>query len=645
MIKKHLRGIISFIAVLSILLSLVGCIGDDEAKTEKINYSNEKISGADFEEGRINELWYADFTEDCVALDTESVFKGSGSLKIGSTAKYSAKLTQHVNGLKAGYYYLEAYALNEGNQSYCYLYGKGTDQGECTTAVPKSADKWIRVVVRGIKVESDGILELGICVGGEGQFANFDNISLYYEDNQSKQYESLFGGAISWLDWVEDKGGRYYRTDKTEADAIQIMAESGCNFVRLELYNNPGDYANELGETFPEGYKDEDAIFNLALRARDKGMKIQLSFMYSDYWGNEAIPSDWLEAIKGVENEEKITEILTEKLYEFTKSYMQRLADTGIYPEYVSLGNEMEGGILLPYGCTYTDEQSMAAFCSFMDAGYRAVKEVSPSSKIVLHISCNASDMFWDGDGMGKWFFDICENQDIKYDVIGTSFYPFWAQSKDEYASKKALNTDDFVEWCNMMIDRYDKDILVMETGYNWGKPGQLSNNGAYADIYPSSPEGQRDFMLEMINAIKCVDGGRCIGDLYWDPVLVRQSGIGYAVSDKTGAARPNVVETTTFFNYSHVALPVLDAYKYNLVGNNEGALFGKVKDKSGNTLAYYKFTLSFGGKDYIVTTDKYGDYYLRIKAGDGKISVNGGYIGTIDISAGERTNYDLVLV
>ena len=634
--KKYIN-LIFCVGILLAISLLSGCRGG-----EQIRYSVGAISGAGFEDGALDDHWYAVGADGSVIVDNTHAFDGNGSLRVGGDTDYTASVTQYVSGLEAGYYYLEAYVRNDGDQSYCYLYGKGTNQGKCTTAAPRSETEWIRVVVRGIKVEGDGILELGICAEGSGRFINVDCMSLHYEDDQDTQYESLFGGAISWLDWVEDKGGKYYRTDRTEADALQIMAESGCNFVRLELYNNPGDYINELGETFPKGYKDADAIYDLALRANAKGMKIQLSFMYSDYWGNEAIPSDWLAAIDGIDDFDRVTDILTERIYAFTKEYMQRLAASGIYPEYVSLGNEMEGGILLPYGCTYGDEQSMRAFCSFMDAGYRAVKEVSPQSQIVLHISCNANDMFWDGEGMGRWFFDICREQGIKYDVIGTSFYPFWAQSDSEYASKGALNTKDFVDWCNMMIAEYDKDILVMETGYNWGKPGQLSNNGAYADIYPSTPEGQRDFMYEMINAIKCVDGGRCVGDLYWDPVLVRQSGIGYAIDSATGEARPNVVETTTFFNYTHTALPVLDAYRYNTVGNTDAAIYGRVTDENGHALTNYSFILSLGGREYSVTTDKYGDYYLRIRAGEGKIVVGGSSVASVSLKSGDVAMLDI---
>ena len=42
-----------------------------------------------------------------------------------------------------------------------------------------------------------------------------------------------------------------------------------------------------------------------------------------------------------------------------------------------------------------------------------------------------------------------------------------------------------------------------------------------------------------------------------------RKEGIGWAMYDE-GKVRENCVETTTFFDFSHKALPVLNAYKYN---------------------------------------------------------------------------------
>ena len=616
----------------------------DVQNENTIKYSNGGITGGDFEE-ETNEFWLSNSTEGSVIVDTQYAYSGEKSMKIGLNKDYEAKVVQHIENLKTGYYYMEAWVLNDGNQDYCYMYGKGTGQGECMTAVPKglNRDTWRKVTVRGIKVEDDGILELGIKSKGNNQFLFVDNVKLEYENNQDTQYESLYGGAISWLDWVEDLGGKYYYEDGTEGDALQIMAESGCNFVRLELYNNPGDYVNENGDAFPKGYKDADAIFDLAIRAHNKEMKIQLSFMYSDYWGNDAIPVDWAAKIEGITDSEERTRILSECIYEYTKNFMQRLADAGIYPEYVSLGNEMSGGILTPYGSTYDSEESLQAFKAFMDAGYKAVKEVSPSSKVVLHIACNGDDLFWESKvGTGMWFFKLCEENGIEYDVIGTSYYPFWGQTDSEYAVKKAINADDMVEWCNMMIDTFDKDILVMESGINWGTPGQLANNGAYEGIYKYTPEDQRNYMYELINALKSVKDGRCVGDLYWDPILVRQEGIGWAVKADGSGSEPNCVETTTFFDFKHIALPVLDAYRYNVVSDGRVTLYGTITDENGAPVKEEKVTITVGDSSYEVLTDRYGAYYIKVAELSGGVSVDGGEGYELNATYGDMVEIDL---
>ncbi len=643
MMKKLTAEVILIVLLVSVLIFAAAC---KNSENDKRIFSDGEITNSDFEL-ELGDFWQSDCPDGVVSPDDTCSFNGEKSLKIGSDGEYSASVVQYISNLTPGYYYIEAYTLNEGNQNHCYIYGKGSEQGLCMTAVPKTIrdNSWTKVTVRGICVSEDGILEIGICSEGSGQSVNIDSVSLVYEKDQSRQYECLFGGAVSWLDWVEDLGGKYYRSDNTEADALQIMAENGCNFVRLELYNNPGDYINENGDKFPKGYKDADAIFDLAVRAHNKGMKIQLSFMYSDYWGNDAIPHDWMDKISTLDSHDEITETLTQCLYDYTYGFMKRLADEGIYPEYVSLGNEMQGGILTPYGSSWESEDSIEAFCSFMDAGYRAVKEVSPDSRIVLHIACNADDMFWESRrGSGVWFFELCEERGIKYDVIGTSYYPYWAQTDSVYAVKSALDTGDLTEWCNMMVDTFNKDILVMESGINWGKPGQLSNNGAYTGIYKYTPEDQRNFMYELINAIKSVKDGRCIGDLYWDPVLVRQEGVGWAIRSATDTPRENCVETTTFFDYDHVALPVLDAYRYNTAGSSDAYIFGSVTDANGVPVAEQAVSFTFCQKSYVVTTDKYGDFYTSVAPGKGILTTDGVYSQSIELHPGTFTAIDLTI-
>ena len=50
----------------------------------------------------------------------------------------------------------------------------------------------------------------------------------------------------------------------------------------------------------------------------------------------------------------------------------------------------------------------------------------------------------------------------------------------------------------NTLINRYDKDVIIMETGYNWnetkpdGWDGQLQDSGYYQNIYGENSIGTK---------------------------------------------------------------------------------------------------------------------------------------------------------
>ncbi len=513
------------------------------------------IENSGFEEGL--DYWYG---KNFKKSDSFS-YENESSLLLTSTNNKEAYVYQTIKNLKNGYYYLEVESYNKGNDEYCYVYAKNVDNIEYKTMVPRyiSSKEWITTTVRGIEVKNNELV-IGIKQLGDNK-AYFDNFKLTLESNQVTQYQTLQGGCISWLDYEEDNGAKYYNFDSKEEDCLKILHDNGINFVRLELYNDPGTYKDINNNYLPSKYKNEDSILKLAKRAKTYNMEIQLSFMYSSYWGNYAIPNKWLNEINTLDSfENKITK-LGDFIYDFTYSYMNRLSLEGITPKYVSIGNEIDEGILLPYGSIESHPEQLAYL---LNKGYEAIKNVNEDIDVVIHLGCNASDLHYSSNyGGGRYFFDTLKKYNLKYDVIGTSFYPYWAQSDDIYASKSKLDLSDLKKWSELMIDTYDKDILIMETGYNWGKPNQLANNGAYENIYPSSKEGQRDYVINFLNTIKSIKDGRAKGSLYWDPILVKQENVGYALYDD-GKARENVVETTTFFDYDHKALPVLNAYKYN---------------------------------------------------------------------------------
>ena len=206
--KKAFLIFLSFI----LALSCFACRNESDAD-EARNDPADNTYNLGFEEGMSGWISGSDF---CEILNT-SGHNGSRCLQIGSENPFAALVHKTISGLSPGYYYIEVYSQNEGNEEYCYVYGKGSKQEKCMTSVPVNTDgnNWTVTTVRGICVEEDGELEIGFAAKGDGQFALFDDIKFTYEKNQEEQYASVFGGCISWLDWEEDSGAVYYDENGT----------------------------------------------------------------------------------------------------------------------------------------------------------------------------------------------------------------------------------------------------------------------------------------------------------------------------------------------------------------------------------------------------------------------------------------------
>lgn len=607
----------------------------EEEKPEGVDIPNEG-----FENGL--DSWTISGDSGALNAVTTAAYKGDRSLELSSTGKYTTNVYQVLTGLEDGYYRLTAWVQNGGGQDALYIYGKPAGYSESRTALPKTSE-WVQVFVRGIHV-TDGTLTIGVYTeANENNWARIDHIELVKDD---RPFEFLIGGDVSQLTFVESNGGKYYDAEGKEKDLFQILKENGHNIVRIRLYNNPGPGRGNGEYYCPPGIMDKEDVLRLAKRAKDAGMQIQFTFHYSDYWTNGAtqiIPYEWQEQIRELPTDQEKVDKLEELVYSYTKEIMEALAAQETIPEYVSLGNEMQGGLLYPYG--RASGATWPNLARFLKAGYDAVKEVSPDSKVILHLD--------DAGNYSKYynFFDNCNNYGVGYDVIGPSYYPYWTD-KDVKA---------IVEFCNALINRYDKDIMIMETGFNWhpklpnGQIGQLNDNGPYGDDM-STPQGQRDFMLELFNGLKSVRDGRVIGDLYWDPIFIEVPGVGWAYSENGTVGDPsddyidvNVVSNTTLFDFDGKALPVMSAYKYNVGGTTTGMITGVVEGIGGRRIAGADISTVIGGRTYSAKTDMNGNFMIiDVPKGSGytltaeKSGYQGGSAVSGAIEYGEIVRVDL---
>lgn len=567
-------------------------------------------------------------------------YDDSYSLGYWNDSDYEVWTEQTITGIENGYYRVEAYAASGGNQEAHYLYANDFGGTGARTSIPITNE--FTKVVLNFQVTNNSVTIGFYSKGRAGTWSNYDCISLIKTD---EEYKFLKGGDLTMVNYIEDLGGSFYDSEGEERDVFHILAESGFNFARLRTHNDTGrEHGSVINPNYylPDGYQNTEDLLKSARRAKEVGMEIEVTLNYSDWWPNGAtqeIPSSWRNEIEGLENDDAVNK-LEELVYEYTKDVMKKLVDQGTTPEYISLGNEMQHGILYPYGRIANFEQ----LARFLNAGYKAVKEISTNTKVVLHLDEAGEDNRYTA------FLDGCVENNVNYDIIGSSYYPFWTKK----------NVEDIIPWFNELSKKYGKKILIMETGYNWnptkpdGWPGQLGDNGN--ESHESSPQGQKEFLDELFNGIRNSENNCIIGDLYWDPVMIAYDGVGWAMErgeaedgseDKAG---DNVVSNTTLFDFEGKALPSLNSFRDNTEGTTKGIISGIVTGESGNKIVGAEVILNINNKEYLKTTDRYGRFFINEVEASSNNSVTvskAGYSSSstrFDVIQGEVSKVEIVL-
>ncbi len=572
----------------------------------------------EYESGGIGNGNFADGTdgwtiEGTTAAVTDGALVASGTVRVYQT----------VTGLEAGTYNLtaQAYTSDIKTTGTSYLYAKTAGHTVASTAIPEGTAAY-KIVVPSIVVGDDGTCDIGLNLESSAS-VTLDNLA--FEPTEDTRVKFYKGGEISKLTYIESKNGSFRRIGGTNAlnDALQVMAENGFNLARIRLLDSPGKGHGDGTYYLPAGFMDLKDCLSLARRAKDKGMAIELTIAYSDYWvdgATQMVPYNWQQEItaQGISGAAKLADYFEDKVYEYTKESLQAFIDQGTTPEFVSIGNEMQCGILFNKYQSSNGLYNNATYQKrFINAGAKAVRELAPDAKIIIH-SDNGGKVSARGT-----FMSFVKDTNVDYDVIGVSYYPYYNAD---------VSIDTVVNEFNNFVRTYDKDVIIMETGYNWnakkkgGWEGQLENSGYYQDIYGEDQAGQRAFLTELYAKLKTVLGGRCIGDLYWDPVMIPASGVCWAQAEN-GSSQSEVVSNSTLFNFNNAqAVPGQLAMKYNTEASDTLNISGRIKTSTAGT-AYLKNTevkFTVNGKEYTRTTDKYGDYIVSIPyPEDGKVSIS----------------------
>lgn len=289
---------------------------------------------------------------------------------------------------------------------------------------------------------------------------------------QPKEDTFAKGADVGWLPQMEATGYKFYDADGTQKDCLQLLKDRGMNTIRLRVWVNPSNDRST-------GHCSKEETVAMAIRAQKMGMRIMIDFHYSDSWadpGKQNKPLEW--------KNHTFSELLND-VYFHTTDVLKALKAVGITPEWVQVGNEIPGGMLWPEGSTDNFNQ----LAQLLNKGYDATKAVDKNIKVIVHLDeGNNSKKF-------RWFFDNAKANNVKYDVIGLSYYPFWI--KTDYKE----NIADLANNLNDMAARYDKEVMVVEVG---GIDTQEQNT--------------HDMLVAVIKAVKAVPNNKGLGVIYWEP-------------------------------------------------------------------------------------------------------------------------------
>jgi len=311
----------------------------------------------------------------------------------------------------------------------------------------------------------------------------------------TKAQQKYVGGDISLLPsyeasnaWYVDENGQHI------TDMLKYLKGQGLNSMRVRLFVDPSKASED--EKRQGVRQDLEYVKKLGKRIKDAGFSLMLDFHYSDTWadpGSQWTPSAW----QSLGDEQ-----LKQKIYDYTKDCLQQMVDAGATPDFIQTGNEISYGMLWGARGTnqnrcYTNSGSANwnRFYGLLQQAGKACREVCPQARIILHSERVPKT------SVLKDFFDRMKNNGVDYDIIGLSYYPYHHGGMQNL--ENALN----------IVESYDKDIMIVETGYYYAWYPSNAEYQNMVNFWPATPVGQASYTKDLIATLK--NHERVIG-LYW---------------------------------------------------------------------------------------------------------------------------------
>lgn len=367
------------------------------------------------------------------------------------------------------------------------------------------------------------------------------------------------GIDMSTVQAIYDAGVVYYNASNQAEDVFRIIRDAGVNYVRLRLWNDPNNYTDQGKVSYGGGGNDLSTDLKMAYLVKKAGLKLYLDIHYSDFWADpskQIFPKAWatLTTAEEVKN----------AIYDYTKSVLTAFDEVGALPDMVSLGNETTPGMLLQLPGPTNEEltggepsyttgaysapntirgaNKSKNFHDYIASANAAVKDVNDSILTMIHLAKGLSDPNYIIDYYNQF-------NDINYDVIGLSAYPY-------YQGRPSVIKSGLTSIANAFSS---KKITLAETsyGYTFAKDALVSNifdNGEVISGYPVSTLGQALMIKDLLEAVDSIENG--YGLFYWEGAFIPAKGVGWADSRSK-----NSWANQALFTYDGHVLPSINVF------------------------------------------------------------------------------------
>lgn len=303
---------------------------------------------------------------------------------------------------------------------------------------------------------------------------------------ESTTNNKIIGVDLSEALYAQNKGVIYKDENGNAKDVFEIFYDNGYTWVRVRVNVEPqsNDYAM---------FTDLEYAKTVGQKAKNLGFKLLVDFHYSHWWAdpeNQWTPSSWLTTSNTT---------LSTSVYNWTKNAVSEFIDTGIEPDMIQIGNEIDHGMLWDLGNISDDNSNWTNVARFINSGINAVSDAGSNAEIMLHTATGGD---WSFTSWWIESFISAGGQWEDVDAFGFSYYPMWHGSSSDLSNN--LN--------NLQNAYPEKDLYIVETAYYWDN-NQLDYSEDQVP-YPQNEQGQYDFLQNVKSVVNEITNVK--GVFYW---------------------------------------------------------------------------------------------------------------------------------